>query len=91
MALLALNTFAGRKPSTLQTPQIVLNNHQRVAQRFSSHSAAKKIVMRHSSSPVFEQETRDVAKFFGVGSNQRQIENEGVAGNQQIVRTERCS
>jgi hypothetical protein len=39
-------------------------------------------------SPLFEQETGDMAKFFGVSGNQRQIENERVTGNQQIVRTD---
>jgi len=29
-----------------------------------------------------------MAKFFGVSGNQRQIENERVTGNQQIVRTD---
>lgn len=40
------------------------------------------------SSPLFERKARDMAKFFGVSGNQRQIEYERVTGNQQIVRTD---
>ena len=43
------------------------------------------------SSPLFEREARDMAKFFGVRSNERQIDYERVAGNQQIIRADRRS
>ena len=36
--------------------------------------------MAENSSLVFERETSDVTKFFGVGSNQPQVEEERLAG-----------
>jgi len=43
---------------------------------------------RGNSSPGFERQTRHMGKFLGICGNQRQIENERVTGNQQIVRTD---
>ena len=47
-----------------------------------------RVIRSSNSSPRFERKTRKVAKLFGVRGYQRQIENERVAGNQQIIRAD---
>ena len=41
--------------------------------------------------PLFQRQARHMTKFVTIGGNQREIENEGVAGDQQIVRPSGCS
>jgi hypothetical protein len=61
------------------TEELTTNEHQWTPMKgveisvYSCALVVRNLQSRPNSSPVFERETRDATKFFGVGSNQPQV------------------